>query len=347
MSCQPRRPNCQPRRDGHAQTDGYYEEEELEWSPARVGSALATILLLACGSYSVYSHTESDASSPYVRPSLPASEFKPANLEKAKYDQNPISALEKSKHDDGNNWKSTDDDFELSEWGDFKKKKEIKHDSNRHLAREQTEARSRLPLKSPIDPAASNKKWWEEDFEEPDLDDEPVAARRKWGNEDFDEDDYWLPDEDDDEGCFCDPTGKPAAHDEMWTGEGLEESSFYRELIASDKPRFPIKENQKKVDEMWTGEEENYFDHDSLEADEFDDGTYDANWDRQRFTAEKSGNGYNDEIKWTDFGERNKLDEEYYPKWTELDWNKEDRLNGQREKRRSNGFGRRPTNVRW
>jgi len=149
-----------------------------------------------------------------------------------------------------------------------------------------------------------------------------------WKN--FDENDYLLPDEDDlllpdDDDYFLpdndfsfDPTDKTAAYNEIRSGE-----------------------------------EENYFAHELLKADETEHGTYDPNWDRPRFTDEESGNGYADGIKWTDFdeGKQEKLDEEYKPnfdadhgKWNE-DWD-EERINGQREKKRPKRFEGRLYNVK-
>jgi len=149
-----------------------------------------------------------------------------------------------------------------------------------------------------------------------------------WKN--FDENDYLLPDDDDfllpdDDDYFLpdndfsfDPTDKTAAYNEIRSGE-----------------------------------EENYFAHELLKADETEHGTYDPNWDRPRFTDEESGNGYADGIKWTDFdeGKQEKLDEEYKPnfdadhgKWNE-DWD-EERINGQREKKRPKRFEGRLYNVK-
>ena len=295
---------------------------------------------------------------------IPASKFKPANWEKVKRDPNPRPVREKSLHryDDVNNW---------SKWGNNKKKTKKRPGSNRNLGREKTKGRSKLPYNSPVNPIgtpdAPNKKWWEEDFEEPDLDEEPVAAKNKWGNENFgkddylmtdveddlllpDEDDFFMPDEDDylfpdDEDNFLLPD---------------DEDNF---LLPDDEDNFLMPNNDffsgptdKTATYKRSGEEENYFAHDLLKADKPEHGTYDPNWDRPRFTDEESGNGYADGMKWTDFdkGKQDKLDEEYKPNFDADNgkWNldrDEDRFNGgnnRREKRRSNGFGRRLYNVK-
>ena len=106
---------------------------------------------------------EFEADDPVDDELMPASKFKPANWEKAKRDPNTRSVSEKNKrYDDGNDWKNFNDDLEPSEWGGYKNNNEKKHDSNRHLGREKTKGRSKLPINSPANPIgtpdASNKK---------------------------------------------------------------------------------------------------------------------------------------------------------------------------------------------
>jgi len=284
---------------------------------------------------------EADDHDPADDELMPASKFKPANWEKSKRDPNTRSVREKNnRNDDGNNWKNFDDDIESLEWGVNKKKNEIKHGSNRHLAREKTEGRSKLPINSPVDPtgAAPNKKWWEEDFEEPDLDDEPVAAKNKWGDENFNKNDFLMPDEDDlllpDEDDFL----LPDDDDFLMPNE-----DDY--LLPDYDFSFDPTDKAAAHNGVWSGEEENYFAHDLLKADGPEHGTYDPNWDRPRFTDKKSGNGYADGMKWTDLDEekQDELDEEY-GRW-KLDRD-EDRFNGQREKRRPKRFEGRLYNVK-